>query len=63
MPEKLRPRHGFPAKIRIPRHRSLVHVLAKNGKACDEFVEITVPARTIGMRDWRKRPTRRESPR
>ena len=62
MPWRLRPSHGFPARIRIPRQKLLVHVLAKNGLACDEFVEITVPAKSIGMRNWRKRPSRCENP-
>jgi hypothetical protein len=50
---RVRPRrkHGSPATIRIPRHKSLVHVLARNGVACDEFIEITVPAKTIKLRD------------
>jgi len=59
---RLRTSHGFPAKIRIPPHKSLVRILAKNEVACDEFVEVTVPAGTIGMRDRRKRPTRCENP-
>lgn len=54
--------HGFPPKIRIPRYKSLVHVLAKNGVACDELLEVTVPSRIIGMRDRRKGPTRCENP-
>jgi hypothetical protein len=63
MPERLSTSHGFPARIRIPRQKSRVHVLAKNGVACDEFVEVSIPAKTIGMRDSRKRPTRCENPR
>ena len=62
MPWRLRPSHGFAARVCIPRQKSLVHVLAKNGLACDEFVEITVPAKSIGMRNWRKRPSRCENP-
>ena len=59
----LRTRHGFPAKIRIPGYKSPVRVLVKNGVACDELVEVRVSAKTIGMRDWRRRPTRCEDPR
>ena len=62
MPWRLKTSHGLPARIRIPRKKSIVHVLVKNGMACDEFVEVTVPAKIIGMRDWRKRPTRCENP-
>jgi len=59
----MRPRrsHGFPPEIRIPRQKSLVHVLFKNGVPCDEFVMVTIPARRIGMRDRRRRPTRNEN--
>jgi hypothetical protein len=59
MPHRL---HGFPAKIRIPRRKSIVHIPARAGVECDEVVEITIPARTIGMRDQRRRPTRCENP-
>jgi len=62
MPIKPSTSHGFPAKIRIPRRRSVVRVLMKDGIPCDEFVEVTIPARTIGMRDARKRPSRCETP-
>jgi hypothetical protein len=54
--------HGFPAKVRIPRQRSVVHVLMKNGMPCDEFVEVIIPAKTISMRDARRRPSRCENP-
>jgi len=37
-------------------------VLVKNGIPCDEFVEVIIPARTIGMRDARRRPSRCENP-
>ena len=46
--------HGFPPQIRIARHKSPVRILMKNGVACDEPVAVTVPARTIGMRDRRR---------
>jgi len=59
---RLNPSHGFPAKIRIPRQKSPVHILAKNGVPCDEYVEVAIPAKSIGMRDWRKRPSRCENP-
>ena len=59
MPDRL---HGFPAKIRIPRTKSLVHILAMDGVACDIYVDVTIPAKTIGMRDQRRRPTRCENP-
>jgi hypothetical protein len=62
MPIKHSTSHGFPAKIRIPRRRSLVHVLMKDGIPCDEFVEVIIPAKTIGMRDARKRPSCCENP-
>jgi hypothetical protein len=62
MPWKPRTTHGFPPAVRIPRHKSVVHILVKNGVACDEYVEVNVPAKTIGMRDRRKRPTRCENP-
>jgi hypothetical protein len=55
-------RHGFPAKIRIPRHKAPVHVRVKNGVPCDEVIDVIVPSRTTGMRDWRRRPTRCEEP-
>jgi len=61
MPIKHSTSHGFPARIRIPRQRSVVHVLMKDGIPCDEFVEV-IPARTIGMRDARKRPSRCDNP-
>ena len=51
MPIKPPTSYGFPARIRIPRQRSVVHVLVKNGMPCDEFVEVIIPAKTIGMRD------------
>jgi len=54
--------HGFPARIRIPRQRSMVHVLVKDGMPCDEFVEVIIPAKTIGMRDARRRPTNCANP-
>lgn len=62
MPIKHPTSHGFPARIRIPRQRSLVRVLVKNGVPCDELVEVIIPARTIGMRDARKRPSSCENP-
>lgn len=62
MPIKPSSSHGFPAKIRILRQRSVVHVLMKDGIPCDEFVEVIIPARTIGMRDPRRRPSRCENP-
>ena len=62
MPIKPSTNHGFPAKIRLPRQRSVVHVLLQAGLQCDEFVEVIIPARSIGMRDGRKRPSRCESP-
>jgi hypothetical protein len=62
MPTKMHTSHGFPAKIRIPRQKSVVHVLMKNGVPCDEFVEVIIPARTIGMRDSRRRPSRCDNP-
>jgi hypothetical protein len=61
MPIKHSTSHGFPARIRIPR-RTVVHVLMKEGIPCDEFVEVIIPARTIGMRDPRKRPSRCDNP-
>lgn len=57
MPIKPPTSHGFPARIRIPRQRSMVHVLVKGGVPCDEVVEVIIPAKTIGMRDARRRPT------
>jgi hypothetical protein len=62
MPWKPRTSYGSPAKIRMPRQRSVVHVLMKDGVPCDEFVEVIIPARTIGMRDQRRRPSRCENP-
>lgn len=62
MPTKMRTSQGFPAKIRIPRQKSVVHVLMKNGVPCDEFVEVIIPARTMGMRDSRRRPSRCDNP-
>jgi hypothetical protein len=62
MPIKHSTSHGFPPKIRIPRQRSVVHVLVKDGVPCDEFVEVFIPARTIGMRDARRRPSRCDNP-
>ena len=46
-----------PAKIRIPRQKSVVHVLMKDGVPCDEYIEVIIPAKTIGMRDHRRRPS------
>lgn len=57
MPIKPPTNHGFPHSIRIPRQRSMVHVLVKDGVPCDEIVEVIIPAKTIGMRDARWRPT------
>jgi hypothetical protein len=57
MPIKPPTSHGFPARIRIPRQRSTVHVLVKDGMPCDELVDVIIPAKTIGMRDARQRPT------
>ena len=62
MPIKAFTSHGFPARIRIPRQKSMVHVLMREGIPCDEFVEVIIPARTIGMRDAQKRPSRCETP-
>jgi len=62
MPIKHSTSHGFPTKIRIPRQRSVVHVLMKDGIPCDEYIEVVIPARSIGMRDARKRPSRCEDP-
>jgi len=46
--------HGFPARIRVPRHKAPVRILMKNGVPCDEVVAVTIPAKTIGMRDPRR---------
>lgn len=54
--------HGFPAKIRTPKQKSFVHIMLENGMPCDKYVEVRIPTKTIGMRDWRKRPTRCENP-
>jgi hypothetical protein len=62
MPIKPPTSHGFPARIRIPRQRSLVHVLVRDGMPCDELVEVIIPAKTIGMRDARRRPSCCENP-
>lgn len=62
MPIKHSTSHGFPPKIRIPRQKSVVHVLVKDGIPCDEVVEVIIPAKTIGMRDARRRPTSCENP-
>jgi len=62
MPIKPHTSHGFPAKIRIPRHKAVVHVLMKDGIPCDEYLQMTIPAKSIGMRDARKRPSRCETP-
>jgi len=43
--------HGFPPRIRLPRHKAPVRILMKNGVPCDEVEDVTVRARTIGMRD------------
>ncbi len=53
---------GFPARIRIPRHSAPVRVRVKDGVPCDEVIEVILPAKTIGMREWRRRPTRCEEP-
>ena len=53
--------NGFPAKIHIPRQKSVVHILAENEVPCDRYVEVTIPKKTIGMRARRKRPTRCEN--
>jgi hypothetical protein len=37
-------------------------LLVKGGVPCDEFVEVIIPAKTIGMRDARKRPSCCENP-
>jgi hypothetical protein len=57
MPIKPSTSHGFPARTRIPRQRSTVHVLVKDGVPCDEVAEVIIPAKIIGMRDARRRPT------
>lgn len=62
MPIKPSASHGFPARIHIPRRRSVVHVLVKDGMPCDELVEVIIPAKTIGMRDARRRPSCCENP-
>ncbi len=62
MPIKPHASHGFPPKIRVPRRKSAVHILMKDGIPCDEYVEVIIPARSIGMRDGRKRPSRCEGP-
>jgi hypothetical protein len=62
MPIKPHTSHGFPARIRIPGQRSVVHIFVKDGIPCDEFVEVIIPARTVGMRDARKRPSRCDEP-
>lgn len=62
MPIKPSTSHGFPPRIRIPRQRSMVHVLVKDGVPCDELVEVIISARTIGMRDARRRPSCCENP-
>jgi hypothetical protein len=43
--------HGFPAKIRIPRYKAPVRILVKSGVPCNEVVDVTVPSKTVGMRD------------
>jgi len=62
MPIKPSTSHGFPARIRIPQQRSMVHVLVRGGVPCDEFVEVIIPAKSIGMRDARRRPSRCDDP-
>lgn len=62
MPIKPPTSHGFPARTRIPRQRSVVHVLVKDGMPCDELVEVIIPAKTIGMRDMRRRSSCCENP-
>jgi hypothetical protein len=47
----------------MPRQKSVVHILMKNGTPCDERIEVTIPARRIGMRQWRRRPSLNENPR
>jgi len=43
--------HGFPPTIRIPRLKVPVRILMKNGVPCDEVVDVTVRAKTLGMRN------------
>jgi hypothetical protein len=45
---------GSPAKIYIPRQRSTVRILMKDGVPCDETITVTVSSKTIGMRDMRR---------
>lgn len=54
----IRRRHGFPAVVRFPQQRTKVHVLVRDGAPCDDLIDVTIPARRIGMRDYRRRPTR-----
>jgi len=53
-----RRRRGFPAVVRIPQQRTEVRVLVRDGVLCDEVIDVTIPAKRIGMRDYRRRPTR-----
>ena len=46
--------HGFPARIRLPRYKAPVRILMKDGVPCDEVQDVTVRAKTIGMRDFRR---------
>lgn len=62
MPIKPPTSHGFPPRIRIPRQRSLVHVLVNDGVPCDEVVEVIIRAKTIEMREARRRPSGCEDP-
>lgn len=43
--------HGFPQRIRTPRFKSRVRILMSAGMACDETLEVIIPAKTVGMRD------------
>lgn len=40
----------------------MVHVLVKDGVPCDEVVEVIIPAKIIGVRDARRRPTSCQNP-
>ena len=46
--------HGFPHSIVIPKTRSKVKVLMRDGIPVNEVREVTIPQRVIGMRDARK---------
>ena len=46
--------HGFPARIHIPRHKAPVRILMKDGIPCDALIDVTIRAKSIGMRDERR---------